>query len=151
MRTSGRNIRGGLPLALVLVSCMAGVAAAETVVADAPNRDAYLVTATIVPGGCGAEVCGGIKGQGHVDLRIGFDADQGLVVNGVDAGTYDPESTYLIMADCHKVGGQWLVTTHIVNLTTGNTAFCQLDQAISGSGVDEFRAVAESVCQLTVG
>jgi hypothetical protein len=146
MRTSGRSAGR---LGLVLFVALASVAAAAEICAvDVPAGDAYVVTAVLVPGCGGAEVCAGDKDEGHVDLRIGFGGDLSLSVNGLDAGTYDPAAGCLVTIECRKVCGQWLATTRVVNQTTGAAVYEQMNYRMPGAA-EEVRAVAEDVIQLS--
>ena len=148
MRTSGRSIAGSL--VFVLLAAFAGVAAAaETWTVDVPVGDAYVVTAVLVPGPTGAEVLGDDKGQGHVDLRIGFGSDLRLSVNGIDAGMFDPCATYLVSVECNRVGVQWFATTHVINQGTGTPVYEQMNYAMPGAA-EQVRATAEDVIQLSV-
>ncbi len=149
MHTSGRSTASRLGLALVLFAALAGAAlAAETWVAPVPPGDAFMATAVLVPGCGGSEVCGE-RGNGHVDLRIGFGADLKLSVNGVDAGAFDPSATYRVTVTCQKLGCLWFATTNVVNQTTGLPVFEQMNYPMAGAA-EEIRVVAEHVVQLTV-
>src|SRR5262245_55199233 len=145
MRMSGRTIWS----ALVLLAGLAGSAAGEASSASVPESAFYAVTATLVPGPAGAELCGTDRGDGHIDFRIGFGSDMRLCVNGVDAGPYDPAACYLVTVECHNVFGQWFATTHITNLSTGGLVFAQIGLATTG-GAEEVVAAAQDVSHLSV-
>ena len=147
MRTSGRSIGGRLSLVL-FVAFASVAAAAEIWTVDVPAGDVYLTTAVLVPGATGAEVCGE-RGNGHVDLRIGFGGDLKLSVNGVDAGVFDPAATYLVTVECRKVCDQWLATTRVVNQMSGAPTYEQMNYRLSGA-LEQVRAVAEDVIQLDI-
>ena len=148
MRTSGRSVGG--KLGFVLFAAFASVAvAAEIWTVEVPTGDVYFVTAALVPGPGGAEVCAGDKEQGHVDLRIGFGADLDLSVNGLEAGTFDPEAAYLVTVDCRKVCGQWFATTRVLNQATGALVCEQVNYRMPGAA-EQVSAVAEDVIQLAV-
>lgn len=148
MRTSGRSIGGRAGLVL-FVAFASVAAAAEIWTVDVPAGDAYFVTAALVPGTSGAEVLADDRGQGHVDLRVGFGSDLTLSVNGVEAGGFDPAAIYLVTVDCRKVCGQWLATTRVVNQTTGSSVYEQMNHRMPAAA-EQFRAVAEDVIQLDV-
>jgi hypothetical protein len=144
-RTSGRKVSGRLGLIAVLI---AGALAADIATAEAPPADVYVVSAVLVPGAGGGEVCADVRGQGHVDFRVGFGADHRLYVNGVDAGSYDPHATYGVVVDCRDLGGQWFATTTVVNQGTGS-AFHQACHPIPGAP-GEVQVAAEDVLQVNV-
>lgn len=150
MRTSGRSIAGRLGPAFVLFATFAVAAlAAETWVAAVPAGNAYVVTAVLAPGPAGAEVCGDVTGQDHVDFRVGFGPDLKLSVNGADAGTFVPCATYRVTIVCQRIGCQWFATTSVLNQTTGLLVFQQMNYAMPGAA-EEVRAVAEDVILLCV-
>jgi hypothetical protein len=149
MQTSGSSVAGRAGLALVLFAACAGAAlAAEASVVAVPAGNAYVVTAILVPGSGGAEVCGDTNGQGHIDFRIGFGSDLNLSVNGVAAGAFDPGAAYRVTVTCQRLGCEWFATTNVANQATGALVFQQQSYPILGS--TEVRVAAEHVVQLTV-
>jgi len=148
MRTSG--IAGRARLALVFVVAIAGSAlAAETWVQCVPPGNSYVVTAVLVPGCGGAEVCGDNKGDGHVVFRVGFGTDMSLSVNGIWAGEFSPQATYRVTVACQMIGCQWFATTSVVNQSTGVTVFHQPNYPMAGAA-EEVRATADDVVTLGV-
>jgi hypothetical protein len=127
----------------------AAALAAESWSVDLPSESNYTVSAVLIPGAEGAEVCGVDRGQEHVNFSIGFGAGLGLSVNGVDAGSFDPTATYSITVACHKIGCHWFATTHIVNQSTGEPVFEQMNYKMPGAA-DQAHAIAEDVTQLQV-
>ncbi len=148
MRTSG--IAGRARLALVFVVAIAGSAlAAETWVQCVPPGNSYVVTAVLVPGCGGAEVCGGDKGDGHVDFRIGFGTDMSLSVNGICAGEFSPQATYRVTVACQKTGCLWFATTSVVNQSTGAVVFHQANYPMPAAAAEAW-AVADDVMVLSI-
>jgi hypothetical protein len=149
MRTS-RSSRGrklGLAFAALVVLAGAGIAA-ELWVEEIPSGVPYVVTASLVPGEGGAEVCGGDKEQGHVDFRIGFGGGA-ISVNGVDAGSFDPSAAYSVTVSAWKCGPQWFATTQVLNLTTGQPVFEQMNYNMAGAAAEAW-ASASDVLDLSV-
>ncbi len=125
MRICGSSKGGIGRRAAVAIALLASVGlATELWMEEIPSANVYVVTASLVPGDGGAEVCGGGKEQGHVDFRIGFDIG-GVTVNGVAAGCFDPGAAYGVTVSCWRCGPHWLATTRVVNLTTGQLVFEQ--------------------------
>ncbi|MCK6461094.1 MAG: hypothetical protein L6Q95_14525 [Planctomycetes bacterium] len=147
MRTSGssRGRKLGLGFAALAVLAAAGIAA-ELWVEEIPSGNSYVVTASLVPG-ADAEVCGGDRDQGHVNFRIGF-LGGAISVNGVDAGSFDPAAAYSVTVSAWKCGPQWLASTQVHNLTTGQPVFEQLNYKMSAAA-NEAWASASDVLDLS--
>jgi hypothetical protein len=149
MRTSGSSTGGRLGLPVLFLMGLVGVAvAAESLTAEVPDSDTYIVAAAIVPGCEGAEVLGD-KGDGHVDFHIGFGVDLLLSVNGVDAGPFDPSATYSVTVSCQRAGQNWFASTVVVNECTGEVAYSQANYKMPGAA-ELVRATAPDVIALSV-
>lgn len=149
MRTSGKLGCSPVARGLLCVAMLAtAVVAAELWVVEVPAGNKYVVSAVLVPGVEGGEVCGGGHDQGHVDFRIGFDGC-GITVNGVDAGPFDPSATYGVTVSCFKCGSNWFATTHVVNLATGQPVFEQVNYKMP-SPAEEVWAAGVDILDLCV-
>jgi len=130
---------------------IAGVTqATEEWTESVPGGDGFVVVATVEPGVEGAEVSGKGDGQGHVNFRVNFGADLQLSVNGLPGAGFDPMATYSVVVECANVGGQWLATTRVMNVTAGGIVVCeQIGHPIAG-GAGYVRAAAATGQQLDV-
>jgi len=142
MRTSGSSV-GRLGLAaLFLMALVSAAVAAQVFTVEIPaGADAYVVTATLVPGSEGAEVLGD-RGDGHVQFRVGFGSDLRLSVNGADAGTFNPLATYVVTVSCQRVGNHWFAST-VVSNGAGQAVFSQANYKMPEAATEALAAAPE--------
>ena len=107
--------------ALAAVTLTCGVAwAAQSQTTSIPAGGSFTVTAVVVPGECGAEVCGTSGGLWDEDVRFSARLDAGgVVINGALAGACSTGTPHRVTVTGYKVAGIWYCDTTVVNEAIG--------------------------------
>jgi len=148
MGKSGHSVGRWAVAAALLVALAAGTAwASQSQSASVPGGNAYTVSAQITPGAHGG-VFGG-KDEGEVEFSVGFGAN-GLVVNGVGYGAYDPMANYTVTIECRKVMGVWVASTVVVDNSAGGVVVADQPAVCLPSAAQTVTASGEAVGALAV-
>jgi hypothetical protein len=114
-----------------------------------PAGPSFTVTAVVIPGESGAEVCGTDHvWDDDIRFRTGLGAD-GVSVNGVLMAPCSPCSSYRVTVVGYKIGCTWYCDTTVVNEDTG----CTIAQTghVMGGQASAAMATAETVSCLHAG
>jgi hypothetical protein len=96
-----------------------------------PAGPSFVVTAAVVPGEGGAEVCGTDPvWDDDIRFRTGF-GPEGVSVNGMLVGPCCPTSSYRVTVVGYKIGCTWYCDTTVVNEETG-CSITQTGHAMGG-------------------
>lgn len=136
--------------AIAAVGLFAGVAwALETQAVSIPAGSSFQLTAVLVPGDQGADVCAGPSDFEDNDVRLSIKfTPWGVVANGVCYGPFDPCASHTVVAKGYKVGGQWFCDISVVDDCTGMEIAHQCGHGMTGRP-EEARATGQSVTSLT--
>jgi len=148
MGKSGHSVGKWAVAAALLVAVAAGTAwASQSETASVPGGNAYRVCAQIVPGASGG-VYGG-KDWDDVAFSVGF-GSEGLVINGISYGAYDPAASYSVTVDCRKVMGVWVASTVVADDSAGGVIVAQQPEVCLPSAAQAVTATGSSVDSLAV-